>query len=88
MSTEDLYVVGPAVKQCSIRRLAGDVGRHAAADHVNIDLRHDRITRHRGIVGEVLRSPKAALAASVPDEENRPLRFDLPLHQRLSNLEQ
>ena len=44
------------------------------ADHVDVQLRDDRVERHRRVVGEVPRAVQPALLAGVPDEQQRPLR--------------
>ena len=45
-----------------------------AADHVDIELGHDRVDRDRRVVGEVPRSVQARFLAGVPHEDQRSLR--------------
>ncbi len=43
-------------------------------DHVDVQLGHDPLERHRRVIGEVPRTQQTALFAGVPDEQQRPLR--------------
>ena len=45
-----------------------------AADHVDVQLRHDLVHRHGRVVGEISRAEQAALLAGMPDEEQRSAR--------------
>ena len=72
---DELHVAGPAAEVTAVLRRAGDVGRRAAADHVHVELRDDRVARHRRMVREVLGAEEARLFARVPDEEDRALRL-------------
>ena len=41
----------------------------ATANHVHVELRHDRVARDRRMVGEILRSEQPELLARMPDED-------------------
>src|SRR5438094_4282458 len=59
----------------------------AATDHVDVDLSHDGIAWHRGMVGEVPRAEHPFLLRDVPYEQNRPLRLLLRRGKSFRDLE-
>src|SRR5262245_12037841 len=59
----------------------------AAADHVHVQLRDDRVTRDRGMIREIGRAPQTFLLAGVPDEDDRALRLHRTGRERLRDLE-
>ena len=56
------------------RRSFSSLGGPPRRDHVDVDLRHDRIARHRRVIGEPAAALEPRLLAGVPHEEQRPLR--------------
>src|SRR5450759_4908875 len=61
--------------ELQIRRSAThEIERAATADHVHVQLRHDRVSRNGGIVREVSRSQEARLFSRGTEEEERPAR--------------
>jgi len=48
----------------------------AAADHVDVDLRDDRIPRDRRMAGEPVRPSHVDFFATVPDEDDGPFGLD------------
>ena len=54
------------------RRSAMSLGA-APADHVDVELGHDRVARHGGMPGEPVGAEQAQLLGGVPDEEHRAL---------------
>src|SRR5262249_61516082 len=59
------------------------VVRRAAADHVHVQLRDDRISRDRGMIREIRGAPKTFLFTGVPDEDDRPLGLHRTGRERL-----
>ncbi len=67
---------------------AGLVLHSATADHVQLELCHDRVARHCGVVGEEARAEVTPFLAGVPDEQNRALRLLGERRDPLGDLEE
>ena len=64
-----------------------NVGRRTSAHHVQVEIGHDRVARHGGVVGKPLRAPQSLLLTGLPDEEQRPHGLHRTLRKRLGDLE-
>ncbi len=66
----------------------GRSSRSPPADHVHVDLCHDRIPWHRGVIGEPLRPQQPQLLGGMGDEQDRASRALGRAGQRAGDFQQ
>src|SRR4029077_20247938 len=84
---DELHVGGASVQRYAVLRPTGLIAGITAADHVHVELRHDRVAWYGGVIGEIAGAEQALFLGGVPHEKDRALRLRLEAGDPLGDLE-